>query len=530
MSHATLTRLRSRALPVLLILVSSIIIISQTTWRGVSHDLSSFLAPVVAITEGRTGLYSTYFYDVPPGVHLTLLPWVWIFGPGIWSMYVLHALFVFGHQGVLYWALSKWLTRIETSCTFTITSVVIATNHVFSEMLLNTELIGNTVLLTGFCVLPLQSSSRKLGRWALGLSFFAFAVLVREVYVFGPIMAVFSFLWIYRGDRKTQSAILRIVPWAALIGIAPPVVMLMVLEGLSPFFRSINLKRVLFPWPDFWSLAISPLEMVWTFIGLWPALLLPLGGFVALISSIRRQQAPSALVLCGLAMTAVSAAFAWQGKPPSGHYLASLLPPLAGLFALSLRQLRVVLRTDRLRAGLLLLLVPITVSSTISEFSNLRTPVEWWTSTLGSVVHEDRSMPWIDSSNCSQVVYGWNPGSYYIETGTDPCSSYFLVNLIQYSAPHRVEYLLQILSKPPAVVVYSEHGADIDIDAFEETVLPWKVVLATCYRPVGPETFVRRFNESDTRSCILPILQDSIFENLWLANLSLSEIVKVDFG
>lgn len=527
MSHATLTRLRSRALPVLLILVSSTIIISQTTWRGVSHDLSSFLAPVVAITEGRTGLYSTYFYDVPPGVHLTLLPWVWIFGPGIWSMYVLHALFVFGHQGVLYWALSKWLTRIETSCTFTITSVVIATNHVFSEMLLNTELIGNTVLLTGFCVLPLQSSSRKLARWALGLSFFTFAVLVREVYVFGPIMAVFSFLWIYRGDRKTLSAILRIVPWAALIGIAPSVVMLMVLEGLSPFFRSINLKRLLFPWPDFWSLAISPLEMIWTFIGLWPALLLPLGGFVALISSIRRQQAPSALVLCGIAMTAVSAAFAWQGKPPSGHYLASLLPPLAGLFALSLRQLRVVLRTERLRAGLLLLLVPITASSTISELSNLRTPVDWWRSTLGSIEHENASTPEIESPTCSQVIYGWNPGAFYIETGTDPCSSYFLVHLIQYSPSHRVEYLLQILSRPPGIVIYSAQGADIDINFFEENVLPWRAVLATCYRRDDPRTFVQRLDESGTRKCILPFLQDPIFENIWLANLSFSEIVSV---
>ena len=154
------SRIRSSALPLLLISLSSVTIISQVTWQRVGHDLSSFLAPVVSITNGHSGFYETYFNVTPPGTHLILLPWVWLFGPGIWSMYVLHSLFVLGHQGALYFALRKWLDLIEASLVFVPITVVTITQHVFKDMLLTTELVGNTFILTGFCILPLQTERR----------------------------------------------------------------------------------------------------------------------------------------------------------------------------------------------------------------------------------------------------------------------------------------------------------------------------------------------------------------------------------
>jgi len=68
------SKLRATAFSLPLTLLSSVMIVSQTTWRAVSHDLSSFLAPVVAITNGHSGLYTTYFNVTPPGIHVTLLP------------------------------------------------------------------------------------------------------------------------------------------------------------------------------------------------------------------------------------------------------------------------------------------------------------------------------------------------------------------------------------------------------------------------------------------------------------------------
>ena len=519
-------RLPVATLPILLVAMSSVVIISQTTWQGVSHDLSSFLAPVVAITNGHFALYDAYFNVAPPGIHLILLPWVWLFGPGIWSMYALHSIFVFSHQGTMYLALRKWLTPIETTFVFVPTTIVTITGHVFDEMLLNTELVGNTFVLLGFCVLPLRSPNPKLRRWAVGLSLLTFAVVVREVYLFAPVMAFGAFLWIYRGEKNQRPVTLKLVAWAAVLGAGPTVAMLMTLEGLGPYFRVLHLKRVLFPWPDYSTLATSPLDISWTFVTLWPALLLPVAAAAASVTSIRRRQPPYILLFCAVGVGLVGVAFAWQGKPASGHYLASLLPPIAGLLAISLTQFRPILRVSSRFAVLLLLFIPVTAISEIgSELTKLQSPSTWWASTLGIGNRSSKYEPTYESAECSQVVYGWNPGSYYISTESNPCSSYFLVNLIQNSPAHRAEYSLEILSSPPAVVLYSRSGADLNVNRFEQDVLPWSAVLAICYRNTSGDLFTRRLDQGATRRCMLPLLQESLHNNLALGKLSFAEIV-----
>jgi len=522
------SKLRAIAFPVALTLISSVMIVSQTTWRAVSHDLSSFLAPVVSITNGHSGLYATYFNVTPPGIHVTLLPWVWLFGPGIWSMYALHSLFVVGHQGTLFLALQKLLTPTDASLIFVATSVVMLTRDVFDEMLLSTELVGNTFILAGFCVLPFRSTTPSLRLWAAGIGLLTFAVLVREVYVFAPIMAVLAFVWAYRGKANRLTATLKVVAWATVLGAGPPLTMLLALEGLGPYARVLHLKRVLFPWPDASRLTLAPLDASWTFITLWPSLLAPAAAAAISIISIRRRQFPYVLLFCAIGVGLVGAAFTWQGKPASGHYLASLLPPLAGLLAISLVQIRARLNRWSGFVGVLLLLVPITaLSETASELKSLRSPATWWTSTLGTANQETRPSESIHPPRCTQVVYGWNPGAFYIASESNPCSRYFLVNLIQYSPSHRAEYLLQLWSSPPAVVIYDQSGADLDVVAFENDVLPWRSMLATCYQESDNRVFVQRLDQSATRRCMLPFLQNTLFNNLVLAPLSLDEILSI---
>lgn len=522
------SKLRATAFPLALTLLSSVMIVSQTTWRAVGHDLSSFLAPVVAITNGHLSLYATYFNVTPPGIHVTLLPWVWLFGPGIWSMYALHSLFVLGHQGTLFLALRKLLTPTDASLIFVATSVVILTGDVFDDTLLSTELVGNTFILAGFCVLPFRSTVPRLRLWAAGIALLTFAVLVREVYAFAPIMAVLGFLWAYRGKRNRLTATLKVVAWATVLGVGPPLTMLLALEGLGPYARVLHLKRALFPWPDASRLTMAPLEASWSFITLWPSLLAPAAAAAISIISIRRRQFPNLLLFSAIGVGLVGAAFTWQGKPASGHYLASLLPPLAGLLAVSLVQIRANLNGWSGFVGVLLLLVPITaLSETASDLRSLRSPATWWTSTLGVADQETGPRESVDLPGCTQVVYGWNPGAFYIESKSNPCSRYFLVNLIQHSPSHRVEYLLQLLSSPPAVVIYDQRGSDLDVVAFEKNVLPWGSMLATCYQATDDHVFFQRLDQSATRQCMLPFLQNALFNNLTLARLSFDEILSI---
>jgi len=526
MSRRLHARLLAATLPILLVSVSSVMIISQTTWQGVSHDLSSFLAPVVAITNGHLALYDAYFNVAPPGIHLTLLPWIWIFGPGIWSMYVLHSLFVFSHQGALYLALRKWLTPIEATLVFVPTTIVTLTEHVFDEMLLNTELVGNTFVLIGFCVLPLRSTDPKLRRWVLGMSLLTFAVLVREVYLFAPIMAILAFSWIYRGKANHRSATLKLVAWAAVLGVGPSAAMLMALEGLGPYFRVLHLKRLLFPWPDYSTLATSPLDISWTFVTLWPALLLPAAAAAASVTSIRRRQSPYMLFFCAVGVGLVGAAFAWQGKPASGHYLASLLPAFAGLLGVALAQFRAKNKTWSTFAGLLLLITPIAGLHMFPEARKWQTPTSWWKTTLGAIElpsDQEQRAPW---DECTQVAYGWNPGSHYISSGTNPCSKYFLVNLIQNSPQHQLEFALEIILRPPTYVRYSASGADLDIEAFEDRAFPWSDILSICYVERAEASFVPRLDTAATRTCIAQLAGDTVWLNSLLAGISLAEVLK----
>jgi len=125
-------------------------------------------------------------------------------------MYALHSLFIAGHQTALYLALRKWLTRLHAASILAVVSIVAISYRVFSDMLLTTELVGNTLVFLGVVITPFTSHEFRLKRWALGLTLLSFAVLVREVYVFAPILVALAFLWKFRQNPHARSAFIRL--------------------------------------------------------------------------------------------------------------------------------------------------------------------------------------------------------------------------------------------------------------------------------------------------------------------------------
>lgn len=516
--------------PVLVVAVTSVALISQTSWTTVSHDLTSFLAPVTGMVQGTSGLYADYFNVTPPGVHLVLLPWVWAFGPGIGSMYALHSLFIAGHQTALYLALRKWLTRLHAASILAVVSIVAISYQVFSDMLLTTELVGNTLVFLGVAVTPFTSHEFRLKGWALGLALLSFAVLVREVYVFAPILVAFAFLWKFRHSPHARSAFIRLVAWATILAVSPVIVLLLAFEGLVPYLHVLRLKRTLFPPPDFLKILLSPIQMVPELLKMWPSLAFgSLLGFVAITPAYRRFLAKVALGVA-IAVTIFSAAFTWQNKPIYAHYAASLLPLLSGLLAIPFVILKKLAWRLPKILPLALLLLPLNFADTASEIRGLQTPRTWWNSTLGIDRVETTPLNEVPDHECSQVVYGWNPGAFYIANDTIPCSKYFLVNLIERSPPHRTEYILEILAQPPATVIYQPANADLDTTRFEQDVFPWSSALNACYRQVTEVKFTLMMSESATRSCLIQTAEKSLFRHLALSQMSLEGILSGEGG
>jgi len=511
--------------PVVMVIVTSVALISQTSWTTVSHDLTSFLAPVTGMVQGTSGLYADYFNVTPPGVHLILLPWVWAFGPGIGSMYALHSLFITGHQTALYLVLRKWLTRLHAASILAVVSIVAISYRVFSDMLLTTELVGNTLVFLGVVITPLTSHEFRLKRWALGLTLLSFAVLVREVYVFAPILIALAFLWKFRQNPHARSAFIRLVAWATLLAASPVVVLLLTFEGLGPYLHVLRLKRTLYPPPDFLRIVLSPIQMAPDIVKMWPSLALLSLLFLVTITPAHRRFFVKVALGVALAVTIFSAAFTWQNKPIYGHYAASVLPFLSGFLAIPFVVLeKLDWRVPKVLT-LALLLLPLNFTDIASDLRSLQTPRTWWSSTLGAGRIENAASNEVSDDGCSQVVYGWNPGAFYIANDTIPCTKYFLVNLIEKSPSHRTEYILEILAQPPTTVIYRPTNADLDTARFEQDVFPWRSALNACYQQESEMIFIPILSESATRKCLIQIAEKSLFRNLALSQFSMERIL-----
>lgn len=95
---------------------------------------------------------------------------------------------------------------------------------------------------------------------------------------------------------------------------------------------------------------------------------------------------------------------------------------------------------------------------------------------------EETIMQRVDPSECIFHVYGWEVAATYIYSERRPCSRYFLVNEFFIFLGSEVERFREdLIESPPAAFIYSDQGADINVDAFEREIMNVRGVLEACY-------------------------------------------------
>jgi len=508
---------------------TSLLMLLQQPQTGVGHDLVSFVAPIDGFLDGYSQLYASFFNDTPPGIHTVLLPWIWLFSSHPWSMYVLHVLLLLVHQATLLRVLLLNARFSISLAVFTTVSFIAIQQDVFGDMLLTTELLGNVLLFLSFWIYSKHRSSplqRRLRAYVASLSLLTYAFWVREVYVFAII--VFVCLIAFREVTSRRNFLLwcKVVSWSALVGTAPVAVLLTFTEGVGPYLFVLEFKRDLYPLPSAVGILVEPLRVAERFIGImgWPSSL-ALGVLTAVgcWSSRHRNFTLSAIGLVGVS----GFAFAWQGKEMSGHYLAALLPPIA-LALLAAGRVTCSIKGPKygpLVLGLVLL-VPTTFlpPNGFNPLTDVATPSTWW-SEVGSKIgsNEGRTLSIATSDGaCLQRAYGWAAGMSYRLNKLPPCSKYFLPNLIVDSPFHQLQFKLELLQQPPAVVLYSSGtGADLNVAQFEQRAAPWSAILRTCYQSTTLATeFVTRKSDAVLRDCLTRVMADQIFANLREVNKS----------
>ena len=507
------------------VLATTVTMLLQQPQTGVGHDLVSFVAPLDGVLGGYSSLYDSFFNDTPPGIHTILFPWIWLFSSHPWSMYALHISLLVLHQALLLGVIRQHSKPSIAFALFAFVSLIAISHDVFGDMLLTTELSGNVLVLAAIWLyvrFNLESSNtrRHLQAQTLGLCLTIFAFWVREVYIYAVVVAIGMIVYEHLKSGRSLPRLFAVASWGSLLGTFPIVALLMLTEGVRPYVFVLEFKRGLYPLPNPLDVVTAPLTVAARFselVGIPSALLVACILAAGARSSHHRQR-----IFVSLALVTVGGfAFAWQGKEMSGHYLAALLPVLAFLM-ITVGQILAQLPTAKgaryLGTLILLLPLPIVLRHSGNPLTDVKTPSTWW-SEVGSQVGSSE-LPTLSTLDalppCIQRAYGWAAGMSYRLNQVPPCSKYFLPNLIVDAPFHQLQFKLELLRRPPDIVLYSGgSGADLNIEHFENVVMPWQQLLRTCYRQIENSTeFHSRLTTSDLRECMMPIVADQVFANL----------------
>ena len=82
-------------------------------------------------------------------------------------------------------------------------------------------------------------------------------------------------------------------------------------------------------------------------------------------------------------------------------------------------------------------------------------------------------------TDCIDVQHGWNVGQQYYYSQRRPCTRFFLTNILP---PEKIsEYQQQLVSNPPAALVYITVLTDLNVESFEQNIFNFSKVIDACF-------------------------------------------------
>lgn len=97
------------------------------------------------------------------------------------------------------------------------------------------------------------------------------------------------------------------------------------------------------------------------------------------------------------------------------------------------------------------------------------------------------------NDDCMVSLYGWKSPEPHLYSMRRPCSRIVQANMVN-EPWQKIEYREAILNNPPAVIVYSLAGADMDVLKFEREVINFTRVINNCYKQDYKYTYNGRWS------------------------------------
>jgi hypothetical protein len=441
------------------------------------------------------------------------------------SLVVLDVLLLAGNLSLFFYVLRRLASPVLRDVVYGVSLVAAFGLELFSGEFFQSETVGSFLLLLALAA-ALRFRCRP-GVFVLIGALLALAGQVKEDW-FLCIIPFAIFALVGRPKRWQTLACLA-VGWVSMLGLV--LGGLLAVGALGAYADVLAYKATRFPVPGLFTAAREIVKTVGAessavFL-LWPMLPIVVAFAVYLRSQALGAAAAlrelagfqnSILLLSVLTWACLILGYVWDGAPVQGHSFVILYLPFMFVAVLALVYIsdafsahsswRVLHRRVGMAAVLFLLLIPsptvaaglgdrykeATRSTPLSTLLTLESPASMQRfSAMESHLH---------GTGCLQVAYGWDSGAAYIYTGANPCSRYFLANLLTTTASQD-EFRREMTTRPPDVIVYETDMANLDIVAFEKTVFPYSSVLAECYSASStPTVFVARYDPAEQSRCI----------------------------
>jgi hypothetical protein len=476
--------------------------INQTTF---SHDLSSYIAPIHALFENGVGPYKDYWDIKPPFLYIILIAFSFFFGVTLASFYL--AYFIVLCIFFLTFQYFLGLMKIKPIVIFLLLLLGMVLSDFFLRMFFPSEIIGLTLILSALYLLDKNNYSQLFIPFLL----MNIAGQTKEIYVFVPLFISIYLVFQCIKFIKIFSAYIASLLFVALIEI----LFLHKTQALGEYLTVLNYKFDVFKIDLMLNFIKLPLIFLfaylkhYTFFGIFTLLFLVL---LVIYLSIKNKWIGSTYVRVKLKLNklrnfisisvinltifiSILLGLLWQGSGFGEHYALALIP---FILLLIVRFFRSALIKNRfLNLFICFLIFSPNYNTILTTTQQMFSNVQEGKKLIALINSEEDARSLVfPIPRCLQVAYGWSAGIYYYYNNTVPCSKYFLSSLTIRDAKLANEFKKDILLNPPSNIIYNTVGADVDVNLFESTVFPYKIIIENCYKPTLKENlFIEKHSD-----------------------------------
>lgn len=472
--------------------------------------------------------YKDYWEIAPPGILFLLGAWAKLFGTSVFSFKVLQSSFLLGTGLLIFLVLKKIFSSFYALIVGSLAVVVLFSPY-FGFLFLPIELFGLFFSLLGLtCLLYCKRIELRFF-----LSTFLLILASQMKDPFGPvILAIIPpliFLLASGNYRSFLKACIFVISGALAVIICLGGY-LQILGSLKAYFEVLNNKSQTFKdvwiWKNlggfqrkfsyalwhgkniiiFFQYHVSTIVWLWFFSSLfallspkkWPPLVLNhrKNSYMVVIPPLKLEVTSQTLNV----LTVIFYSFgSFMGFTMGGkfdfHYLLQIVPPVyffCAIIAKSiLDNLQKILHNPRINFLLFPILIlfllpkgPYIKSYGLKDYNPSHVVKQLYqniTMPDASTEFEDYINSKTSKNSCILSIYGWSVGETYFYAKRRPCTRFFLPNLVGLESQKK-EYRESILRDPPQAIVYTQMGADLDVDRFEQEIINFRQIIDSCYR------------------------------------------------